>query len=111
MKKTLYCIVLCSAIGSASAVATCPDGKSAITKPGFFGVLNADNYNEVDSATKSQDNEKLGKFLSENTAIEIPSGVEVCIKDFAFQWYRYQIIIPGKPGAYWVPESALNKIK
>ncbi|AFJ45753.1 hypothetical protein [Shimwellia blattae] len=111
MKKKLFCIVLLSMTGSASAVATCPDGKSAITKPGYFGVLNVENYNVVNSATKPQDNEKLSALLSENAAIEIPSGVEVCIKDAAFQWYRTQITIPGKHGAYWVPDNALNKIK
>jgi hypothetical protein len=110
VKKTL-CYIILSTIGSTSAVAACPDGESAITKSGYFGVLNKENYDVVGSTTRLQDNEKLSELLSENAAIEIPSGIEVCIEEKETPWYRTQITIPGKPGKYWVPENALNIIK
>ncbi|WP_447870428.1 hypothetical protein [Serratia fonticola] len=112
MKKIV--IGLCSLLGFAgSAIAACPDGNLVITKSGYYAALNVDSYNKMTSIIESGDKSGLSPLLSEHSVIALPAGIEVCITDRrkGFQQYRKHIIVPGKPGAYWVTDAALNEVE
>ncbi|PNU31592.1 hypothetical protein [Serratia marcescens] len=97
---------------SGSAVAACPDGNTVVTKSGYYAALNDESYRKMISIIESGSTSKLSTLLSEHSVIVLPVGIEVCITDRrkGFQQYRKHITIPNKPGAYWVPDAALNEI-
>ena len=96
-----------------SAIAACPDGNLVVTKSGYYAALNDKSYIKMKSIIESGDKSALSPLLSEHSVIALPAGIEVCITDRreGFQQYRKHIIIPGKPGAYWVADAALNEVE
>ncbi|AHG22807.2 hypothetical protein Z042_14165 [Chania multitudinisentens RB-25] len=95
-----------------SAIASCPDDNLVVTKSGYYAALNDDSYRKMTSIIESGDKSALSPLLSEHSVIALPAGIEVCITDRkkGFQQYRKHIIVPGKPGTYWVADAALNEI-
>jgi len=104
-------VVLLALAFSASAFAACPQGKVAISKPGYYGAVNPDVYRDMDRAIQSEDKAKLSSLLAQRSVAEIPAGVKVCIVDVSSNWYRKQIEVPGLPGLYWVPDAAITEVK
>jgi len=94
-------------------VAACPDGNIVVTKSGYYAALNDESYRKMTSIIESGNTSELSPLLSEHSVIALPAGIEVCITDRrkGFQQYRKHITIPNKPGAYWVPDAALNEIE
>jgi hypothetical protein len=95
-----------------SAIAACPDGNIVVTKSGHYAALNDESYRKMTSIIESGNTSGLSPLLSEHAVIVLPAGIEVCITDRrkGFHQYRKHITIPNKPGAYWVPDAALNEV-
>ncbi|HIE0705797.1 hypothetical protein [Serratia nevei] len=98
---------------SGSVAAACLDGNTVVTKSGYYAALNDESYRKMVSIIDSGNTSELAPLLSEHSVIVLPAGIEVCITDRrkGFQQYRKHITIPNKPGAYWVPDAALNEIE
>jgi hypothetical protein len=114
MKRIIALAVIISVISTVSiaiAYAQCPADKIAITKPGFYGAINTDKYNEMDAAMKKNDKDKIRSMMAEKSVSEIPSGQTVCVLDVLIIWNIKKIEVPGLAVPYWVEKDAITQVK
>ncbi|WP_457675927.1 hypothetical protein, partial [Thiolapillus sp.] len=93
-----------------SSVLKCKKENLYITKSGFYGAVNPEIYSQMENALQAKDQKTLEKLLFEGLVIKVPSGVSACVKAIAFNWYRKQILLPGRQITYWVPDRAIEKV-
>ena len=108
----LAVIIFVISIGSISIVyAQCPADKIAITKPGFYGAITTDKYNEMDTAMKKNNRDEIRSMMAEKSVAEIPPGKTVCVLEELIIWNIKKIEVPGLEVPYWVEKDAITQVK
>jgi hypothetical protein len=114
MKRLTGLAVIISVISIfsiAMVYAQCPPDNIAMTKPDVYGAINHDKYEEMDTAIRNNNTDKLKSLIIENSVVEIPSGLKVCVLEESFMWSCKKIEVPGLKVPYWVDKDAVTKVK
>jgi hypothetical protein len=114
MKRIIALAVIISVISIFSIAivyAQCPADKIAITKPGFYGAITTDKYNEMDTAMKKNDQDKIRSMIADKSVAEIPSGKTVCVMEVLIIWNIKKIEVPGLEIPYWVKKDSITQVK
>lgn len=113
MKKIVFVVAVALLLGfsAGSSQAEVKCLFNAVLANGEYGAINYDAWNELTTAQKAEDQNKLNALVKENKIKQFFTNAKVCVVSVPTYKEYNEIVVPGSSVNYLVDRAKLQKVE